>query len=319
MHRSNPLALASGLLFLSGLGLLWYVFHDFSLISKLYFGIAYCAAASMIGFWMWQHGQRLARIIEDIPTSRIASAPQGYVELLGKACELADMSLVAGLSGTPCLWYRYQIARRGGSGGSGNDLIGTVIANFVYLPSEHEESQSCFGIQDSTGEAVIFPYGSEVIAAHRQIWHEGDARFTEERIMPGDPLYVLGDFSTHTPSSGQWDRVNEVASQLSIWQADKPMLLRRFDHNGNGVLDPDEWETMHREAMRIAKQKQVNELATPTVHRVMAPDNGYHFLISSKPPQKLASHYRFWRTFGLGLFIGMGVLGLWLGGLRLVI
>jgi len=317
VHRSNPLALASGLLFLSGLGLLWYVSHDFSLISKLYLGIAYCAAASLIGFWMWQHGQRLARIIEDIPTSRIASAPQGYVELLGQARELADMSLVTGLSGTACLWYRWQIARRGGEG-HGNDLIATLISQTVYIPDEHEESQSCIGIQDSTGEAVIFPYGSEIIAAHRETWYEGDARFTEERIMPGDPLYVLGDFSTHTPSERPWDLVNEVASQLSIWQADKPSLLRRFDRNGNGVLDPDEWEMMHREAMRIAKHKQVKELAAPIVHRVMAPDNGYHFLISSKPPQKLASHYRFWRSFGLGLFLGMGVLGLWLAGLRLV-
>ena len=318
MHRSNPLAFASGLLFLAGLGLLWYVFHDFPFVSKLYLGIAYCAAASLIGFWMWQHGQRLARIIEDIPTSRIASAPQGYVELLGEACEIDDMSLVSGISGTPCLWYRWQIARRGGRG-HGNDLVTSLIAQTLYIPDEHEESQSSIGIQDSTGAAVIFPHGSEIIAAHRQTWHEGDARFTEERIMPGDSLYVLGDFSTHIPSERPWDGVNEVASQLSIWQADKPSLLRRFDRNGNSVLDPDEWEMMHREAMRSAKQKQVKELAAPIVHRVMAPDNGYHFLISSEPPQKLASHYRFWRTFGLGLFLGMGALGLWLGGLRLAI
>ena len=319
MHRSNPLALASGLLFLFALGLLWYVFHDFPVASKFVLGIGYCVVASLAGFWMWQHGQRLARIIEDIPTSRIASAPQGYVELLGQACELADMSLVTGLSGTACLWYRWQIARRGGDGAHGNDLLTMLFSHAVYLPSEHEESQSCFGIQDGSGEAVIFPYGSEVIAAHRQTWHEGDARFTEERIMPGDPLYVLGDFSTHTPSSGQWEYVNDVASQLSIWQADKPQLLRRFDRNGNGVLDPDEWEAMHRESLRIAQEKQAQQLAAPTVHRVMAPDNGHHYLISSQPPKMLASHYRFWRTFGLGLFLGMGMLGLWLAGLRLVI
>ncbi len=319
MHRSNPLAFASGLLFLAGLGLLWYVFHDFSLISKLYLGIGYSAAASLSGFWMWQHGQRLARIIEDIPTSRIASAPQGYVELLGEACEMADMRLVTSLSGTPCLWYRWQIARRGGGGRYGNDLVSLLIGHLFYFPSEHEESQSCIGIQDSSGAAVIFPFGAEIIAAHRQTWYEGDTRFTEECILPADTLYVLGDFSTHTPAERPWGLVNEVASQLSIWQADKPALLRRFDRNGNGVLDPGEWEMMHREATRIAKQKQVKELATPVVHRMMTPDNGYHFLISSQPPHKLASHYRFWRSFGLVLFLGMGALGLWLAGLRLLI
>lgn len=314
MHRSNPLALVSGLLFLLALGLVWYVSHDFPLASKLFLSIAYCGISSLAGFWMWQHGQRLARIIDDIPTSRIVSAPQGYVELLGQACELPDTSLVTGISGTPCLWFRYQIARRGGEGGHSNDLVFTLIAHTVYLPNEHEESLACFGVRDSTGEAVIFPYGAEVIAAHRQVWYEGDTRFTEERIMPGDPLYVLGDFSTHTPAVGPWDWVNEVSSQLSLMQADRPQLLRRFDRNGNGVLDPDEWEAMHREASSIAHEKQAQHLAMPTVHRVMAPDAGYHYLISSQPPQKLASHYRFWRAWGFVLFIGMGVLGLWLAG-----
>lgn len=318
MHRSNPLAIASGLLLLAGLGLLWYVSHDFPASSKFIFSAAYCAIASLAGFWMWQHGQRLARIIEDIPTSRIVSAPQGYVELLGEACELAGTSLVTSLSGTPCLWYRWQIAHRAGDGFYSRDLITTLFSNAVYVPSEHAESQFNFGIRDGSGEAVIFPNGSEIISAHRQTWYEGDARFTEEYIVPGDQLYVLGDFSTHIPSSGRWDFVNEVASLISIWQSDKPRLLRRFDRNGNGVLDPSEWEAMHLEAARIAKGKQIQTEAAPIVHRVMAPANGYYYLISSKRPDELASHYRFWRSFGLLLFIGMGALGLWLMGVWLV-
>lgn len=318
MHRSNPLAIASGLLFLFALGLLWYVSHDFPVASKFFLSVSYCALASVAGFWMWQHGQRLARIIDDIPTSRIVSAPQGYVELLGRACEIADTPLVTSLSGASCLWYRWQIAQRGGERFYSRDAISALFSSVVYLPTQHEESQSHFGIRDESGEAIIFPQGAEIISAHSQIWYEGDTRFTEEYIAPEDTLYVLGDFSTHTPTSGQWDYVNEVAAQLSLWQADKPQLLRRFDRNGNGVLDPGEWETMHREAARIAHEKHGHTAVAPTVHRVMAPGNAYHYLISSKRPDMLASHYRFWRSFGLVLFIGMGVFGLWLAGVWLI-
>ncbi len=312
MHRSNPLGWVTGALFFGAVLLAWYALRDFPLASKIALAIAYCILLGLAGFWMWRHGQRLARLIDDIPTSKIATAPQGYVELLGRAAELADTPLVSGISGTPCLWYRWEIARRGG--GHSHDLASTLFASMVYWPEQSEASQYTFGIEDGTGSAMIFPYQAEIIAAHRQVWHEGDTRYTEERILPGDALYVLGDFSTHNPGQAPFDMMNEVSAQISIWRADQPQLLRRFDANQNGTLDADEWEAMHREALQLARQRQADLRAQPVLHRIMAPDHGRHFLLSSRSPESLAGHYRFWRGLGLGFFLAGGALAIWLGG-----
>ena len=87
MQRSNPLAWASAALFFGAILLAWFVLHDFSAREKILLSIAYGVLLSGAGFGMWQHGQRRARLIEDIPTSKIATAPQGYVELMGRAVQ----------------------------------------------------------------------------------------------------------------------------------------------------------------------------------------------------------------------------------------
>jgi len=313
MQRSNPLAWASAALFFGAILLAWFVLHDFSAQEKILLSIAYGAVLSAAGFWMWQHGQRRARLIEDIPTSKIATAPQGYVELLGRAVQLPDAPLLTGLSGTPCLWYRWEVAQRGDATHT-RDLVTGLFASFVYWPESSELSQYSFGIEDDTGVAVIFPHQAEIIVAHRQVWHEGDRRYIEERIMPGDALYVLGDFSTHNPGQVAFDMLDEVAAQISIWRADHPSLLRRFDTNLNGVLDADEWEAMHREAMRIAKKRAAEIQSQTQLHRITAPDLGRHFLLSTQAPELLAGHYRFWRSVGLAFFLGGGALSVWLMG-----
>ncbi len=313
MHRSNPLGLATGALFLGVLLLAWYALHDFPLISKIALGIVYCALLSMVGFWIWQHGQRRARLIEDIPTSNIATAPQGYVELLGRAVQLENEPLMTGRSGTPCLWYRWEVARRG-EAGHAHDLVTTLFSNLFFWPEQSESSQYCFGIEDSTGTARIFPYQAEILSAHQQIWYEGDARITEERIMPGDALYVLGDFSTHDPGQTPFNKMDEVSTQISVWQADPISLLHRFDTNRNGRIDPDEWEDMHREAFRLARQKETELISRPIAHRISAPEHDRHFLLSTRPPETLAGHYRFWRSLGLVFFLGGGALAIWMSG-----
>ena len=49
------------------------------------------------------------RTIQDIPTSRIRSAAQGYVELEG-VCELMDgPPILSPLTGSQCAWYQYSV------------------------------------------------------------------------------------------------------------------------------------------------------------------------------------------------------------------
>ena len=50
------------------------------------------------------------RIIEDTPTSKIRSAAQGYVELVGYGQLMEGQPIVAHtLTGTICTWYDYSV------------------------------------------------------------------------------------------------------------------------------------------------------------------------------------------------------------------
>ena len=61
---------------------------------------------------------RIARLIEDTPTSRIRSAAQGYVELSGRGLPLQGTANLAPLTQRPCVWWRYRISRRAEDGDS---------------------------------------------------------------------------------------------------------------------------------------------------------------------------------------------------------
>ncbi|MHB1054034.1 MAG: hypothetical protein ACYCZT_13365 [Thiobacillus sp.] len=58
-------------------------------------------------FWAWYANLKRCRTVADTPTSRIASAPQGYIEIVGRGKQPPGVSLVSPLTGLPCQWYRF--------------------------------------------------------------------------------------------------------------------------------------------------------------------------------------------------------------------
>ena len=56
----------------------------------------------------WNH----SRMIEDVPTSRVRSASQGHVELVGYARMMDGPVIVSPLSRKSCVWYRYKIEEK---------------------------------------------------------------------------------------------------------------------------------------------------------------------------------------------------------------
>ncbi len=70
--------------------------------------LAIMAAISILA---WLSALNRLRAIRDTPTSKIASAAQGYVELTGRGHPFGE-PLLGKLSLLPCLWYRYKVERR---------------------------------------------------------------------------------------------------------------------------------------------------------------------------------------------------------------
>ena len=72
--------------------------------------VALIAPLSLIA---WISAWRRARAVADTPTSRIASAAQGYVELIGIGKPLGGQPVISPANHLPCLWYRYRIEQIG--------------------------------------------------------------------------------------------------------------------------------------------------------------------------------------------------------------
>lgn len=85
----------------------------FQLNSRIGWQISF-ALVGLTSFWAWYANLKRYRTVADTPTSRIASAPQGYVELVGRGQQPPGAGLLSPISGLPCLWYRYRVERKNG-------------------------------------------------------------------------------------------------------------------------------------------------------------------------------------------------------------
>jgi hypothetical protein len=268
--------------------------------------------AALLGGWLLRQGRNALwrlRLIVDTPTARIRSAPQGYVELRGRAAPLRGL-LTARLTGKPCVWYRWRIEQYKQSGRSGR---------WVLL--EHGSAECAFLVDDGTGAAEVLPAGAYLHCRTRERWtgprpfapagageHGLTAfigrhrrwRMTEERIALDEPVYILGHFET--PRRGVRERETLTRTLLAQWKRD-PARMRRFDRNGDGEIDLAEWEHARREAAELAERAEARLAAEPPRPRVgPTGDPDHPFVVSTEDEPALLRKLRL-TAFG-GLTIG---------------
>jgi hypothetical protein len=256
------------------------------------------AAMAVVSFFAWIASYRRYRTIHDLPTSRIASAAQGYVELFGRSELLGGQSIVSKLSGTPCCWFRYYTERR-----DSND-------KWQYVDSG--SSNEHFLLVDASGECVISPDGAEVLTERKRTWTQGDYRQTEWTLMLKGVLYALGEFSTVSGAISELDERADVSAMLKNWKKDKAWLLERFDLNRDGEIDLREWELARLEAQREVRQRHSEGRAAVTegVHLLRKPRDGRLFLLADALPEKLGRRFALWSWLHLILFFGCGTVSL---------
>lgn len=262
-------------------------------------GWLFCLSAiSLISVLAWLSALNRLRAIRDTPTSRIASAAQGYVELAGFGQPFGEPPMLSKLSLLPCLWYRYKIEQRDSEN------------NWKTVDSG--ESSDCFMLRDDTGTCVIDPESAEIITRHRKQWQQGDDRNTEWTLIGNDPLYIIGQFRTEGGSTLEFDSRAELNALLATWKEDMPALHTRFDLDNDGKLDMNEWMLARQAAKReVSKMMRVAQ-AQPDLNIISQPRDGKLFLISNLTPEKLSRRYLFWTWAHLVIFCGaLGGIG-WL-------
>lgn len=223
----------------------------------------------------------------DTPTSRISSAPQGYVEIVGKGAHPAGQRLVSPNSGLPCLWYRYIVEER---------------SDNKWHRIDEGLSSEPFGIYDGTGVALIDPSEAEIITSYKQITTRGHYRHTEWNLIEGETLYVLGEHATIGGANTILDFRQDVSPLLAAWKRDKPGLLKRFDLDGDGNINLEEWELARKAAHKQIRHEHHEARLEHGTHLLKKP-SGRLYLIANRTPEHLASRYRIWAWAHLGLFI----------------
>jgi hypothetical protein len=310
---------------------------------EIWIWLSVCAAGALGAFYFAFRSLRRARLIEDTPTARIRSAHQGHVELDGQAELLPGEPIRAPLTGSPCCWWRYKIERRGHKN--------------RWRRVEHDTSDGVFAMRDETGVCLVDPEGAEVTPTDRSVWYghtrqpenraparigieprqggwsldlggllgtrltlgAGRYRYTEERIYPGDRVYLIGHFRSEDDLDHAAQRRELARDKLRAWKRDQAGLLRRFDHDRDGAIDPGEWERARRAAQSEAAAEQREQAAARIPHRIARPRaGGLPYLISTLPQYDLVRRYRMIAAASLAGFFLLGGIAVWLLGSRVV-
>lgn len=250
------------------------------------------AAMAIVSFFAWMANYRRYRQIHDLPTSKVASAAQGYVELFGRSVPIADSPILAPLSGVPCCWYSYCVERKG--------------SDDKWTHEDSGESLSHFLLVDDTGETVVSPDGAEICYASSKTWTQGSRRYTEELLLPQGKLYALGEFSTGGGADLVLEENRDVSQLLADWKKDQATLLGRFDADKSGTLDLTEWEQARLEARREVRKQHSEIRAADGVHMIRKPADGRVFILAAQLPEKIGRRYALWSWVHLAVLFGAG-------------
>jgi hypothetical protein len=254
------------------------------------------------------------RLITDTPTARIRSAPQGYVELSGRALPHAG-TLTAPLTKLPCVWYRFRVEEQR-RGGKRND----------WMLVDEGKHEGPFLLDDGTGVCLIDPAGADLTCRTRDLWY-GHARqpsgavghswnlfrkryrYREERISSGEPLYALGHFET--PRRGAAEQERLARHLLRTWKHD-PERMAAFDTDGDGRVSTEEWEAARAKADRLASEAEQRLQTEPPLPRLGATDDPRHpFVVSTHGEGDLVLRLRFSAFGQIAVFLvlasGVGI------------
>lgn len=258
--------------------------------------IVACVLA-LAGFFGMVYFLRSGRIMQDTPTSKIRSASQGFVELAGRAKSI-DSPLRSPGSATECAWYTYTIEKYEKSG-----------QHKGWQTIRKENSVYSFYVDDGTGICAVDPDLGKVKAKTKKVWRSGDYRHTEWRIDEGQSIYCMGLFETEMGPSRQKVMKEGTRVLLNQWKQDRAELVRRFDANGDGEIDMQEWQQA-REAARAQTLKELDDDYQPTQHHcLIKPFNkSFPYLISAYSQDELTARYKWYSMGCVAVFLSSGTM-----------
>ncbi len=286
------------------------------------FWVVLLVVLSGVSFFLVFYNWRRARLIEDVPTSLIRSAAQGYIELIGSAQLMPGTPITAPLTGLPCTWYRYKVEEK-----EVRHVRGRQETRWRKINAG--DSGELFLLVDETGQCVIDPDGAEVLPSVKDSWYGntrnpefkptgnydlfsgGRYRYTEHRINVGDHLYAIGYFNTI--SNIEHGSMNEdIKAILRQWKKSPDHFLKQFDSNSDGEIDIQEWQDVRRAAEKQALKERNERIKNNSAIHMMKQDEHRPYILSTKPHDHLVKRYRLFAMLALPSFLTLGSIVAWL-------
>ena len=239
--------------------------------------------AAIFNYW------RLLKVTE-APTSTIAAAAQGYIELCGTAS--TSQPFKTPYQDIPCVWYRAWVyANRLDEDGKRETQL-----------LQYTESEQVFQLTDDSGSCQVNPKGAEIIFMEKRTSLKNDHRYVEEYLPAGKPLYLLGYLDTRN-NFGQEEAIKrDTGTVLTSWKNNPASILMRFDLNRDGKVDMQEWELARAEARREVEKRHLTKISS-TSYTLAKPAGGKLYLISALSPQILRNRYQYWSLAHMVLLI----------------
>lgn len=291
-------------------------------LSDFQFALVTAIAVVVALFCLYIYRRMLhhSHLAADTPTSKIRSASQGYLELVGEAYALPGEPIKAPLSGKACAWWAYRVEEREqrSRGGHGWRSVDSGVSDAI------------FGVRDATGTCIVDPDGAIVRTARRNTWTsdsrrraDGDKRrgfkttlgsryrYTERLIEIGDPLHAIGFLRSHDAAQGLTE-AEELRALLAEWKRDQRGLIERFDSDGDREISVEEWDQAREQALEQVRRERADEPHLPRVPVLGHPQDQRPFLLAVGEQDSLTRRWRYAAfASGAGFVVSIGILA-WL-------
>lgn len=229
---------------------------------------------TFMGFRGFSHHFMLYRTIQNTPTVKLVSAPQGFVEITGQVIESPAGLQVCPASNTKCAWWRYYKYELIHKDHKGNEDWQRVEEASSYHP---------IYVDDGTATCHIAPIEATMYITRTSKWEIAKQgkhyRYHEEFIFPAEKIYLLGSLETRNLT----EQPKSPEDIISEWQLDPPEFYNRFDQNKDCHLASDEWQAIKSAAQLAATASQQDTIE----HKIVKPLGKWPFIISTESETQL--------------------------------
>lgn len=254
---------------------------------------------AVVAFAAWLLSLRRFLTLGSTPTSKIASAAQGYVEIVGRALPHPAGALRSRFTQLPCVWFQFKVEQRQPDG--------------KWHRIESGRSNDSFLLDDGSGVCLIDPENAEVLPRQTDVSMQGtDYRCTESLILPNETVFAIGEFTTIGGDTVDLNMNRDVSELLAEWKRNKPALLARFDLDKDGQISEQEWMLARAQARRDVAKTHEKIRLQPGTNMLHQPRDRRPFLISNHNATQLELRYKLWAwvhlAVGIGAIAGMAAI-----------